>query len=308
MSITESYFRNYYESLYANKEIYLWGANHELINKNLTDRLYRSFGSATYTKAYYDGKLAEGAGHYGSDCSGSFYPLSKADNTARGYYGTCKRKGSISTIPKDRCCMVFNAKFTHIGAYLGNGITIEMRSSKLNCWRENLNKSRWAYWGIPAWLIADEKADTQAIALLQRPADKTVIQNFQSWLNSQGHYNLSVDGSFGPKTHIAMVKEFQKLINCSTGANLNVDGEFGEKTRKACPVFKKGDKGSAVLIIQAMLLFKGYDMSPSVNNNKMLDAEYGNNTIYNILRFQSLTKGLKQDGIAGPSTCYALFR
>jgi murein L,D-transpeptidase YcbB/YkuD len=49
-------------------------------------------------------------------------------------------------------------------------------------------------------------------------------------------------------------------------------------------------------------------MSPSINNNKMLDAEYGNNTVDSIVRFQSVTKGLKQDGIAGPSTCYALFK
>ena len=305
MSVTESYFRKYYESLYANKEIYVWGANHELITKELMDKLYKNFGSATYDKAYYNNKLKEGAGHYGSDCSGSFCPLSKADNTARGYYGTCSRKGGISSIPKDRCCMVFNSTFTHIGAYLGNGYTIEMRSSQYNCWKEKLSTSRWAYWGIPTWLVKDKEGEEEEY--IAYPPTKKSVKKFQEWLNEQGSYGLGLNGEFNTKTVKAAVMEMQKRINKKTGSNVPVDGHFGSSTKAACPVYKNGSSGGAVRLIQAMLMRKGYNMSSSIDKDGMLDGEYGNDTEKAVTLFQSLTKGLKQDGEAGPATCNALF-
>ena len=66
----------YFESLYQNKAVYLWGANGETITKELCDRLYRSYGSSSYNKAYYESKCKEGAGRIGADCSGAMYPLS----------------------------------------------------------------------------------------------------------------------------------------------------------------------------------------------------------------------------------------
>ena len=120
----------YFENLYTDRAIYLWGANSEKITKELCDRLFKSYGSSTYNRQYYDNKLKEGAGRIGADCSGAMCPVSGFDTTAQGYYNKCSTKGNISSIPKDTTCLVFKGKSTsainHIGFYLGNGYVVEM--------------------------------------------------------------------------------------------------------------------------------------------------------------------------------------
>lgn len=147
---------SYFENLYRNKGIYLWGANTEVITKELCDRLYKSYGSSTYNKAYYDNKLKEGAGHLGADCSGALYPMSTFDTTAQGYYNKCSSKGSISGINRNKACLVFKGKsasaINHVGFYLGNGYVVEMKSSKDNCVRNTLDGNGWQWFGIPTWI------------------------------------------------------------------------------------------------------------------------------------------------------------
>ena len=101
----------YFESLYKNRAVYLWGCNSEIITKELCNKLYGWFGSPTYNKAYYDNKYKEGAGRIGADCSGAFYPMSGFDTTAQGYYNECSVKGNISSIP-NKPCMVFKGEST----------------------------------------------------------------------------------------------------------------------------------------------------------------------------------------------------
>lgn len=149
---------SYFENLYANKAIYLWGANGEVITKELCDKLFKTYGSSTYNRQYYDNKLKEGSGYIGADCSGAMCPVSGFDTTAQGYYNKCSTKGSITSIPKDTACLVFKGKSTsainHIGFYLGNGYvqTIEMKSSKENCVRSKLETGGWKWYGIPNWI------------------------------------------------------------------------------------------------------------------------------------------------------------
>lgn len=149
---------SYFENLYANKAIYLWGANGEVITKELCDKLFKTYCSSTYNRQYYDNKLKEGSGHIGADCSGAMCPVSGFDTTAQGYYNKCSTKGSITSIPKDTACLVFKGKTTsainHIGFYLGNGYvqTIEMKSSKENCVRNKLETGGWKWYGIPNWI------------------------------------------------------------------------------------------------------------------------------------------------------------
>jgi peptidoglycan hydrolase-like protein with peptidoglycan-binding domain len=156
MKPTNKQLLDWFEYLYQNKAIYLWGANSEKITLSLTDRLFRWFGSRTYDKAYYDGKFKEGNGKIGADCSGAFHPISGIDTTAQGYYDKCSDKGSIIKIPKDKVCQVFRKSLTsqinHIGLYCGNGYTIEMKSSKDNCVKQKFNPLRWTHYGIPNWL------------------------------------------------------------------------------------------------------------------------------------------------------------
>ncbi len=147
---------SYFENLYKNKTIYLWGANGEVITKELCDNLFKTYGSSTYNKQYYDNKFKEGAGHIGADCSGAMCPVSGFDTTAQGYYNKCSTKGNISSIPKDTACLVFKGTSTsainHIGFYLGNGYVVEMKSSKDNCVRSKLVNGGWKWHGTPNWI------------------------------------------------------------------------------------------------------------------------------------------------------------
>lgn len=307
--VTQKQFKDYYLNLYNSGAIYVWGANGEKITKNLTDRLYKTYGSSRYNKTYYDNKFREGAGKIGADCSGSIYPLSKADNTAKGYYNACSKKGSINNLPTNTACLVFNANFTHVGAYLGNGTTVEMMSSTRNCVKQSFNKSRWAYYGIPNWL---ELGDNSSPSAPSKPTNhvtsdinrKEVIKNIQRWINDYCDAGLVIDGVFGPKSKQGMIKALQHCLNVKYNAGLVEDGSFGPKTKAKCKSASHCKELS--YICQAMLFVKGYDMSHSIANNK-LDGSYGKGTKNTVLKYQQDTRGLRHDGDCGPATFYAMF-
>lgn len=151
---TQKEVRNY--ALAAADWIYVWGANGEIYTPELANKLYRKYGSATYSKSYYDEKLKTGAGKMAADCSGFMMPLSGYDSTAQGYYDACKQKGMISSIPKDKVCLVFKHNksgiVNHIGIYLGDGTVAEMASSKTNYLHRSLGAADWSHWGIPKWI------------------------------------------------------------------------------------------------------------------------------------------------------------
>ena len=121
---TTAEMKKHFQGLVNGKAIYVWGANCETITAEMVNRLYKTYGSSKYNRAYYDGKLAEGKGRIGADCSGSFRPVSGYDTTANGYYNKCTKKGEIGTLPKNKPCMVFikqSGKMVHIGWYDGAG-------------------------------------------------------------------------------------------------------------------------------------------------------------------------------------------
>ena len=174
----------YFENLYTDRAIYLWGANSEKITKELCDRLFKSYGSSTYNRQYYDNKLKEGAGRIGADCSGAMCPVSGFDTTAQGYYNKCSTKGNISSIPKDTTCLVFKGKSTsainHIGFYLGNGYVVEMKSSKDNCVKSKLAKGGWKWYGIPNW-IDYSSAPTPNTSSIIKCVDVSSYQKDINW-------------------------------------------------------------------------------------------------------------------------------
>lgn len=210
---------DYFEYLHKHNAVYLWGANGDIITKKLTDKLYRLYGSKTYDKDYYETKLMDGLGKMGADCSGAFYKVSCFDTTAQGYYDKCKVKDSILKMPKDMPCQVFKrsltGKITHIGMYLGNGYTIEMKSSKDNCVKQKLNPLRWTHYGIPGWVSNPYPIPTRTIY-------KGVKGEDVKWL--QWELDIDVDGSCGKQTDEA-IRKFQSI------RGLVVDGRCGGKTR-----------------------------------------------------------------------------
>lgn len=221
---------SYFEKLYDNKAIYLWGANGEIITKELCDRLFKSYGSSIYNKEYYDNKLKEGIGRIGADCSGAMCPVSGFDTTAQGYYNKCTTKGDISSIPKTTPCLVFKGKSTsainHIGFYLGNGYvqTIEMKSSKENCVRNKLESGGWKWYGIPNW-INYSSTSTPNISSVVKCVDVSSYQKDINWnlVKSAGINNAIlkvIRKDLNPDT------KFEKNWNGCQSSGINISGVY----------------------------------------------------------------------------------
>ena len=293
--ISQKDFILHYEKLYASKAVYVWGANGQIITKELMDKLFKAYGSTKYNETYYKNKLKDGEGKIGADCSGSIYPLSKKDATAKGYYNACPIKGSLKEMPKDTACLIFNANFTHVGAYLGNGYTIEMMSSAKNCVKQKLNRARWTYYGIPLWLETPKEIVKYNVK---------IVKNIQKWCNDFCDAGLKVDGDFGPLTKAGLVKALQTVLNVCRGADLKIDGHFGSKTKAKCML--ANSRPELTYIAQAMLYYKGYDMSFCIINDNF-NAIYDANMKAVVTEYQTDTRGLKQDGECGPATFYQIF-
>ena len=227
MKPTSRQLKEWFEYLWRNKAVYLWGGNGERITKQLTDRLYSIFRSASYNKKYYDNKYKEGVGRIGADCSGAFCPVSGFDATASGYYDRCRIKGAIGKIPHHKICQVFrkslSGKIVHIGLYTGDGYTIEMKSSKANVHREKLNKLRWTYYGIPDWM-EEVNPYPEPIKTIYKGCEGEDVKWVQYELCENGII-VDVDGQCGKKTDKA-IRDYQKKHG------LTVDGRCGSATRK----------------------------------------------------------------------------
>lgn len=310
--VTMKEFQDHFRNLLNTKAIYLWGANCEVITPALCDQLYKSYGSSTYTREYYNNKLKEGQGKLGADCSGSYCPLSKFDATARTYYNRCAVKGPISEMPTDVPVLLFNGAFTHTGAYMGDGTTVEMRSSAMNVYGEKLNRSRWAYYGIPAWIdytITKEIQTDRGYGIAANIMKKILTMVPAEKQNTVKETNLSNKDVYNSIRTLTMA--LQATLNKQNNAGLVVDGYMGPKTKAACGVYSTNKPGifknDVVYLIQAALYVRGYSMDGNIENND-LDGQYGKNTAETVLEFQQDARGLRLDGIAGPATIYSLFK
>lgn len=146
----------YCKSMFLAGAVYLWGANVEVITKELFAELKKSFGAKNYEKITFE----EVEGKIGADCSGFLCPLSGEDNTAAGYYSACPDRGKISRMPKDKVCLIFRkegAKIVHVAIYNGEGMLYEMWDG---CEYRKFVESEWTYYGVPAWI---EKQDDKLV-------------------------------------------------------------------------------------------------------------------------------------------------
>lgn len=221
--------KNHFQSLIDDRAVYVWGGNAEEITPEMIERLYKSYHSSRYNRAYYAGKLIEWRGRIGADCSGAFFPVSGYDTTAHGYYGRCTEKGTIGSLPRSTPCMVFikqGGRMVHIGWYDGAGKVYEMRSSKMNA-RHDALSARWTHWGKPDFVDYTQKEETFMIELkVIKKGDKgQQVKALQLLLIGSGYScgKAGADGDFGKGTDAA-VRAFQKA------KGLTVDGEAGKKT------------------------------------------------------------------------------
>ena len=228
--VTDKQMNEWFEKLFKNKTVYVWGMNGDIIDADTIDYAYKHCHNLNYDLKYYQDKLKEGKGRIGADCSGAFFKMSGYDTTAHGYYNKCVEKGVISKLPKYKPCMVFFTKkgtniMGHIGWYMGNGEVIEMRSSKANCTKSKLD-SRWKYWGIPEFVEYTKSEVCEVELDILRKGDKgNQVKTLQRLLKAFGFsVGLSgADGDFGKNTYNALVK-FQKKYG------LTADGICGQKT------------------------------------------------------------------------------
>jgi len=309
--VSQNQVVDWFEKLYATGAVYVWGANGDNITKTLMDKLYACYGSATYNKDYYNAKLAEGKGKIGADCSGAFFKLSGVDRTAKGYYKNCTKTGRIASIPKDKVCLVFNKNLTHVGCYLGNGYTIEMRSSKLNVYKEKLKTSRWYYFGLADFIDYSTPVETLETEIA---AANVVICEYQKWVNSiLDGSDINADGVWGPKTKKQTVRLLQHIFNTYYGTKLVEDGSYGPKTKKACPGYsvlkKNAEAFEMITYIVHVYLYAvcKYEMEGIINVTKV-SKTYNDYTKLYVSEYQNDTRGLKVDGLAGPATLYQMFK
>lgn len=235
--------------------IYVWGANGQIITKELMDKLHKSYGTSTYNKAYYDNKLKEGQGKVGADCSGAIYPISGYDTTAQGYYNRCVKRGAILSIPRNKVCLVFKKNssgvINHVGCYTGDGYVSEMASSKANYQRKPLDNNGWDYWGFADFVedYADEPKElltvdgewgrntTRMSQKVLGTVEDGIVSNQP--ISCAQYVPNALESSWefekeGYKAGSALIKAIQELVGL-TGRD--VDGHCGYQTVCAIQTF-----------------------------------------------------------------------
>ena len=76
------------------------------------------------------------------------------DKSANGLFDMCKETGDIKTIPDIPGIVVW--KSGHIGVYVGNGYTVEMKGFDYDCRRNKVTDGPWKKWGKLPMLSYDE--------------------------------------------------------------------------------------------------------------------------------------------------------
>lgn len=309
--VTPESFVNWFEKLYSELAVYVWGANGQIITKDTMDELYDKYGSDTYNRKYFDMKLQKGRGKIAADAAGSFYQLSKEDRTVREYFTACPIKGVIAALPKDKVCLLFNNNLTHVGAYLGNGITIEMRSSKLNMNRETLKPARWQYYGIPDFV--DYGMDLDSLKKEVSRYD-VIIKNYEEWLEKfVPHSNVVVDGFYNENTKENTIRAIQHIFNKFYCREIGNTGIYDEETRRACPSFEEmkwSPEGFRYLTyITHVYLYAecGYMMENIICGDKVTTT-YDSTTSKYVGMYQYNIRGLEMDGKIGSATFYRMFK
>ncbi|MBO5093565.1 MAG: peptidoglycan-binding protein [Lachnospiraceae bacterium] len=142
--------------------------------------------------------------------------------------------------------------------------------------------------GAKAAAAASVSANTASTSKLKVTSN---IKSIQTWLNTYYQTELAIDGSYGPKTKIALVKAWQTEVG-----GLTADGIFGTKSKSAAAshVIKKGASGILVTIWQAYLVCRGY-------NPNGIDGSFGAGCHNSTVAFQK-ANSLTQDGTVGQST------
>lgn len=240
----------YCEQVYAASWVYWYGTCGYKCTKELYNRKKEQYPKY-YTTARESGYSADiKAGRMCADCVGlikSFFwkggSLDGAnkyqdnncpDRSADGMFNLCQERGPIDLIPDIPGLVVH--KSGHIGVYVGNGYTVEMKGFAYDCVKQKVSAGPWTEWGkLPDSMLSYVDGQAEPVkppALgdreLSRGSTGEDVKEMQGLLAALG-YNLGnngIDGDFGPKTQAA-VTAFQN------DRGLNPTGVFDAATFKA---------------------------------------------------------------------------
>ena len=259
---TGEQFAVYCEHVYQRRWVYWYGT----YGQKCTQSLYAS--KKNQYPSHYTASRASGyqidinAGKWCADCVGlikSFFwkggnvdavPAYGSnhcpDTNANGMIKLCSETGPISTIPDIPGLVVW--KDGHIGVYVGNGYTVEMKGFDYDCQRNKVTAGPWVKWGrLPASMITYSSGSAPVIPepdpipdvevpgisllgtrILRRGNAGADVEQLQKALVSLGYDvgSWGADGDFGSATDRA-VRAFQR------DHGLDADGEFGPKSLAA---------------------------------------------------------------------------
>ena len=245
----------YVLAVYAAKWVYWYGTCGYECTESLFKRKkeqYASHYGSSRTSGY---KADIAAGKMCADCVGlikSFFwkggdlkgknvyqSNNCPDRSANGLFSLCKETGPISTIPDIPGLVVW--KSGHIGVYVGDGYTVELKGFADDCVKAEVTDGPWTHWGkLPPEMLAyvETGTDRPARKLGDRlPLEKgdigTDVMELQGHLKTLG-YDLGtygsnkdgIDGEFGKKTRDAV----KKVQAC---AHLAETGVYDAQTHKA---------------------------------------------------------------------------
>ena len=234
--------------VYGAKWVYWYGTYGKKCSKSLYEskrKQYPSHYGDSRTSGYMK-DIAEG--RTCADCVGmikAFFwkggdldatPVYKTNNcpdvSANGMIKLCEQTGAISTIPDEPGLVVW--KDGHIGVYVGDGYTVEMKGFNYDCKKNKVKDGPWVKWGrLPASMLAytDEptpEPEPVGERDLRNGDTGPDVQQMQQDLISLGYScgKWGADGEYGDATEMA-VENFQR------DHNLPVTGVYDAATREA---------------------------------------------------------------------------
>lgn len=224
----------YCEMVYKAGWVYWYGTYGRPCTKSLYESKKKQYPSH-YTDSRTAGYMKDiAAGKWCADCvgmiksffwtNGQFETTPKyasnhcPDVSANGMIALCTQTGPIRTIPDEPGLVVW--KSGHIGVYVGNGYTVEMKGFNYDCRKNKVKDGPWTKWGrLPASMISyDDGCDDCVIP--EEPEGERELRN----------------GCEGADVRQLQLNLIRLGFSCG---RWGADGEFGDCTEQAVEAFQR---------------------------------------------------------------------
>lgn len=188
------------------------------------------------------------------------------DRSSSGIYRAATIKGKIDTMPEIPGLLLWTKNQAHVAVYVGGGYEVEARGFVYGVQRNKVSSRNFTHWGLCPYIeyTATEIARAKAAA------------------------------------GIASTAEDDKPASASGNSSASKPQASSTPQTVAMPIVRKGDKGTAVKVMQRMLIAKGAKLE-----RYGVDGDCGAETVAAVKAFQT-THNLVADGDCGPLTWAAL--